>query len=136
MILDPPFLISSALAPALKIGSATLSLLDVKLPDADGRDAAVFELQTPDFTYIDEQMKSGVGGYHGTVDIFEGFLGFLAACGESVRCVAYSGEPGENAGIFPLHVATWCAENLDEIEATACSITDEDGNVNYNLIED
>ena len=136
MILHQPFIISAALAPALKIGTATLSLLDVKLPDAEGRDAAVFELQTEDFTYVDDQMKSGVGGYHGTVDIFEGFLGFMAACGESVRHVNYDEEPSENADLFPPRIATWCAQNLDEIEATSCSITDEDGNVNYNLIEE
>ena len=133
MILNPPFLISSALVPALKVGDAVVSLLDTTVTPAN-RDQARIEIQTPTFTYVDDNLESGVGGFRSTVEIFEGFLSFMTACGESVRSVAYTGEEGENADLFPRHVALWCAENLDEISAVQCEICDEDGQVNANLI--
>lgn len=126
MILNSPFLISSALAPALKVGAATLSLLEIKLPDDEGRDSAVFELDTPDFRYVDDKMKSGVGGFQGTVDIFVGFLNFLD----------YAAESDEEPPLFPEHVVEWAKENRDEIAAVTMEITDSDGGANETLIEE
>ena len=133
--LHPPFLISSALAPALKVGDAVISVLDTTITPAN-RDQARIEIQTPTFTYVDDSLQSGVGGFHSTVEIFETFLSFMEACGESVRYVTYSGEEGENANLFPRHVALWCAENMDDIGMARCDICDENGNPNMSLIEE
>lgn len=132
MKLSSPFIISSALCPALKIGDATLSLLDTTVTPAN-RDQARFELQMPTFAYVDDTLESGVGGFSSTVEIFETYLSFMSACGESLR---YYGEDGENASIFPPNVAQWCAENLDEIDMIRSEICDEDGNPNVSLIEE
>lgn len=132
MLLKPPFMISSALCPALKIGDATLSLLDTTITPAN-RDQARFELRTPTFTHTDDTLQSGVGGFRSFVEIFKTYLCFMSACGESLK---YYGDDGENASIFPPNVAQWCAENLDEIDRVWGDITDADGNPNVSLIEE
>lgn len=132
MLLKPPFLISAALCPALKIGDATLSLLDTTVTPAN-RDQARFELQTPTFTHTDDTLQSGVGGFRSFVEIFEAYLSFMSACGESLK---YYGDDGENANLFPPNVAQWCAENLDEINMVWGDITDDVRNPNVSLIEE
>lgn len=132
MILNPPFLISSALVPALKVGDAVVSLLDTTVTPAN-RDQARIEIQTPTFTYVDDNLESGVGGFRSTVEIFEAYLSFMSACGESLK---YYGDDGENASIFPPNVAQWCAENFDEIDMVWGDITDDFGNPNVSLIEE
>jgi len=125
MILNAPFFISSALAPAIKIGDTTLSLLEVK--SSGDRDNAVFELQGPDIDYIDSEMRSGHWGFKNTVEIFETFLSYMDACAESYP-------DGENADLFPPHVAAWCSEHRDDIGYARMDITDEDGNAMTTLI--
>lgn len=132
MKLSAPFIISSALCPALKIGDATLSLVGANAT-TEGRDKAEFELRTPTFTHTDDTLQSGVGGFRSFVEIFEAYLSFMSACGESLK---YYGEDGENASIFPPNVAQWCAENLDEIDMVRSEICDADGNPNVSLIEE
>lgn len=132
MKLSAPFLISSALCPALKIGDATLSLVGANAT-TEGRYKAEFELQTPTFTYVDDTLQSGVGGFRSVVEIFEAYLSFMSACGESLK---YYGDDGECASIFPPNVAQWCAENLDEIDMVWWDITDDVGNPNVSLIEE
>lgn len=134
MILHHPFFIGSALAPAIKVGDATLSLLNVGWSD-DHRHRCSFELVTPDFTHIDHEMCSGVGG-SSTVDKFENYLGFMSACAESLAYKSYSGEPGENADLFPPHVGEWILDNKDEIDMTMCDLQDENGRVLEHLIEE
>jgi hypothetical protein len=130
MKLHSPFIISSALCPALKIGpDATLSLLKLE-PAEEGRTRATFELRTPTFTYNDDELRSGCQGFQSVVEVFNTFLSFMAACGESMRY-----PDGENRDIFPPHVAQWCEENLSEIEMLSCDLQHEDGRVNHSLIE-
>lgn len=127
MVLHEPFFIGSALAPALKIGDATLTLLEVI---HGGRDRAVFEIRTTTgIDYTDRQLLSGYGGFRSTVEIFETFLAFLDAASEA-------GPDSDNADLFPPHIMEWCAENGDAIGEARCLITNEDGNPNINLIEE
>lgn len=132
MVLHSPFIISSALAPGLQIGGATLSLLSTEEVHRGGffRACAKFELYTPDFIHVDEDLGSGVGGFHSTVEIFETYLSFLEAAAESHR---YG---GENSDLFPKHVVAWAADHIDDIAAVRMSICDEDGNPNVSLIEE
>jgi hypothetical protein len=127
MLLFEPFMISSRLCPAVKIGNATLSLI-AREPMEDGRSRAVFTLDTPNFTYTDDQLRSGFGGFRGTVEIFETFMSFMSACAE-----AYP--DGENADLFPTHVAEWLSEHQSELEAAHCWLCDEDGRPDESLIK-
>lgn len=134
MILNPPFFISSFLAPAIKIGDSTLSFTDEYVGE-ENRDQCEFTLQTPDFVYVDNNMRSGVGG-SGTVDKFETFLSFLSACAESCNYRQRTGQRGDNQDLYPPHVAAWAVENLNDIDCTRMDICDEDGNPKHELIEE
>ena len=135
MKLHSPFIIGSTLSPALKIGDGTLHLTDVQLAE-QGRDQATFLLVTPEFEYVEDQMRSGVGGFQSTVGIFESFLGFMQAACESAEYEERTGYPSENSGLFPRHVVEWALEHKDAIEMAICEITDEDGYPNESLIEE
>lgn len=135
MLLKPPFIVGSTLSPALKIGDGTLHLTDVQLAE-QGRDQATFLLVTPEFEYVDDKLRSGVGGFQSTVGIFESFLSFLSAAAESLRYRIVTGVKGENEDLFPHHVNVWAAYNKDAIEMTICEITNEDGSTNDSLIEE
>lgn len=135
MKLHDPFIITSTLSPGIKIGDGTLHLTDVQVAE-EGRDRATFLLVTPEFEYVDDQLRSGVGGFHNTVEVFEAFLSFLSAAAESLRYHIVIGVKGENEDLFPHHVNVWAAYNKDAIDMAICDITDEDGAPNEALIEE
>ena len=136
MKLKPPFIITSTLSPGIKIGDSVLHLLDASEVTEDNRDRAKFLLVTPGFEYGDDQLRSGVGGFRGTVEIFESFLSFLGAAAESLRYRIVTGVKGDNEDLFPHHVNVWAAYNKDAIDMAICDITDEDGAPNESLIEE
>lgn len=120
--LRDPFFISSRLAPAVKVADATISI-EYGEPTADGRIRYRYFI---DFEggveHEGDDLKSGVGG--GTLKQgMESLLSFLAACGESNR----PGRKGENADLFPPHIAEWCYENQDEIEMVRIQIEETEG---------
>ena len=135
MKLHSPFIIGSALSPALKIGDSTLHLTDVQLAE-QGRDQATFLLVTPEFEYVDDQLRSGVGGFQSTVSIFESFLGFMQAACESAEYEERTGYQSENSDLFPKHIVEWALEHKEAIDTAICEITDEDGYPNESLIEE
>lgn len=136
MKLKPPFIITSTLSPGLEIGDSVLHLLDASEVTEDNRDRAKFLLVTPGFEYEDSQMESGVGGFRGTVGIFESFLGFIQAAIESAEYEMRTGLEGENTDLFPKHIVEWALEHKDAIDMAICEITDEDGYPNESLIEE
>ena len=139
MQIQSPFIIGPRLLPALKVGGATLSLELDGSQSPDGRDIAEFTLDMPDGTmYVDRELKSGCQGFRSPVGAFESFLGFMTACIESLEYANYSsdGEIGENANLFPSHIGEWALDNKYEIEDIIGELTDEDGGVRYELIED
>ena len=135
MLIKPPFIITSTLNPGLKIGDSTLHLTDVQVAE-EGRDRATFLLVTPEFEYVDDQLRSGVGGFISTVAAFDSFLSFLSAAAESLRYRIVTGVKGENEDLFPHHVNVWAAYNKDAIEMATADITNEDGSTNDSLIEE
>ena len=135
MLLKSPFIITSTLSPGLKIGDGTLHLTYVQVAE-EGRDRATFLLVTPEFEYVDDQLRSGVGGFISTVAAFDAFLSFLSAAAESLRYRIVTGVKGENEDLFPHHVSVWAAYNKDAIEMAICEITNEDGSTNDSLIEE
>lgn len=141
MTLYPPFFISARLAPALRVGDATLSLLDVKLNQRGGCDVpralATFALDFPDGTsFEDANLRSGCGGFQSIVEIFETFLSFLEAAVESYNFEQRNpGETGENTRLFPRRIVKWAA-NQPYLKDARCDLCDEDGNVRAELIVD
>lgn len=137
MKLHPPFFISSRLLPALRVGDAVLQIETISVADThDGRDRAHMILDFPDGSfYEDSELKSGCGGFSGSVEVFESFLGYLGACAESMR---WDGPDGENADLFPRHIAEWARDNADDIAIECCNLTEEDGSgaVLHHLIEE
>ena len=112
MILNHPCIISSRLLPAVKIGAAYLSI--EYGPWKEGRRTYRVYLDTPTFSYTDDTLTSGIGGGN----LQEGLrscLAFMGGCGESINYQARTGRAGENADLYPSHVAEWCADNDDEI---------------------
>lgn len=129
MKLHDPFFISSALAPAIKIGDTTLSLLEVE-QDGD-RVLAMFELRGPGIDYVDDSLNAGLRGWRSVVEVFEAYLSFLDAAAEAT---AYP--HSDNTDLFPYHVMLWCANHSTEIAMARCEICDEDGNPLHHLIEE
>lgn len=138
MILHPPFFIGSNLCPAIKVADATLSFISADYEPSSGRYVCTFELWHPEWVHMESTMRTGVGSCGSIVSLFETFLGFLYACGESMRYLddeTYR-DPDSNANLFPWGVAQWAARNCDEISMVGCDISDETGNPLDHLIEE
>lgn len=144
MILHPPFHIGARLAPALKLGDATLSLLIVGSGDDcrpfSPRQRASFALDIPDQPeFLDDSLQSGGGGYHGMVGIFETYLSFLLAAVESYKWQQRNpGRIGENTTLFPLHIVEWASVNKGDIECAQLDLYVPENDldeVNEKLIE-
>lgn len=136
MILHNPFFIGSTLSPALKIGDSVLHLVGTEYEIESNRDVAQFLLETPEFDYSDSEMRSGVGGFHSTVDIFESFLSFLAAAAERAEYEVRTGLSDGDGLMFPAKVTEWALLNKDEIDMASSSICDDFGNAVTSLIEE
>ncbi len=143
MKLLTPFIISARLAPALKIGDATLSLIgtDARPSSEPGamilgaRIGATLVLDFPDGTEFEcDDLESGCGGFGSVVDIFETFLSFLSAAAEARNFKARTGITSDNDAMFPERIMQWAADNADDIGAAQCDLQDENGNVRTDLI--
>lgn len=111
MLLNDPFFIGPRLLPALKVGDGTLGLASASWND-ERRLEFGFYLDTPDFEYFDDNMKSGCGGCS-MVEAFDGFLAFLEAAVESYNYEQWhAGAKGENTDLFPRHVVEWAAAQV------------------------
>lgn len=144
MKLLAPFIISARLAPALKVGDATLSLVgtDVRSSTEPGtsilgaRVGATLVLDFADGTeYICSGLSSGCGGFGSAVDIFESFLSFLGAAAEARRFTERTGIESDNGDMFPPAIMQWASDNLPAIECAQCDLQDESGNVRTDLIQ-
>lgn len=115
--LKDPFFISSWLTPAVRVANAVISI-EYGDPTPDGRVRYRYCIDFIGLSHHQgDDLKSGVGG--GTLKQgMESLLSFLSACGESNR----PGHTGENADLFPPHIAEWCYENQDEIEMVRMQI--------------
>lgn len=143
MILHHPFIITSWLKPGVKIGDDTLTLVEFA-PSHDRRQRATFCIDFaadgsghPIPNYVDSGCGSAPGGFRSYVEAFNLFLTFMTACGESMRSSRSTGRKGENADLFPLHIAEWIEDHMQEIQNVACDLLIEDGNgeLNHKLIE-
>jgi hypothetical protein len=113
MKISEPCVITPRLLPGVRIGEAFLSI-EYGEWTKDGRQGYVIYLNTPTFEYTDDTLASGVGG--GSLQNgLESCLAFLGVCGESVNYSRRIGRRGDNADLFPNDVASWCADNEDEL---------------------
>lgn len=132
MKLSTPFIIGARLLPALQIGDAVLSLdTGFDAWTEDNRERARFIVDLPDGTeYVDEELRSGVGGFRGYVQQFETFLCFL-------DYASTGNDPDADAApMFPPHVLAWAQDCADDIACARMNITDDAGNALSTLIED
>ena len=129
MKLNPPFEISPRLLPAVRVGSAFVSI-EFAGQTSDGRARYRYHIDTPDWEYTGDDLKSGVGG--GSLESgMESLLSFLSACGEAVAYSRRTGRESENADLFPPHVAQWCHQNSDELSMLQLEISEAE----FDLIE-
>jgi len=118
MTLKPPFGISSRLLPCVRVGPAEISL-EIAGGTADGRKRYRWHVAFQDGReFTGDNLKSGIGG-GGIADGFASLLAFMVACGESVAYGRRTGEPGENADLFPAPVAEFCDQFSDELGMVA-----------------
>jgi hypothetical protein len=132
MILREPFCISARLLPALRVEGAWIQLE----PDGwskDRRQVFRWTIDLPGVKGSDDggfsaaDLRSGVGGGASLQQMFATLLGFLSACGESVRYADRTGREGENADLFPRQVARWAAQHADELAMLECVLEEEEG---------
>jgi hypothetical protein len=135
MVLHEPFIISSRLMPAVKVGDATISA-EWDGETSDKRAQVRFFIDKPDgpdgpgWTYEANDLHSGVGG--ATMQgMFACLLSFLQACAESVNYRRRTGRRGENEDLFPPHVAEWASHNSDEMGVLEIELEETD-----DLLED
>ena len=118
MNLCPPFIISARLAPGLKVGDVTISMLGLamQVQDRDKPCNVRFAFDFPDRSeaYVAMHMPR-----FRAVEAFELLLARLAC--------------REVDGFHPALTA-WASTNFHAIEAAQADLMDEDGNVNHNLI--
>lgn len=74
-----------------------------------------YVIKTPEWEYVGNDIHGAVNEVPDTNKATQSLLAFLYACQESfVR-----NENGENATLFPRHVAEWAYQNSDEISMAA-----------------
>jgi hypothetical protein len=114
--LKEPFLISSRLLPAIKVGDCTISL------DFDGYTCTVYFDFDNGESYEDDNLHPPRCGSPSTQDMFRSLFSFMSACGESVNYSRSRDCEGENADLFCTEVAEFCAEHGDELSMLACEL--------------
>jgi len=120
MKLNDPFKIGARLLPALQIGDSWLSMEWAGFSE-DRRAICKYHIDTPQWSYTGDDLKSGVGG--GSLqDMFAGLLSFLGACAESRAYQTRTGRAGENADLFPDYVGEWAEMHSDELSMLACEL--------------
>ena len=115
MILKSPFFISAGLNAAIKVGGAEIEMEEFGY-DRDDRTIYAYRIALPDGTiHESHDLKSGCGRTPPLQEMFSTLLSFMGACGESLSYASRTGKEGENADLFPLPVAKWCAAHSDEL---------------------
>jgi hypothetical protein len=118
MELRAPFVITSRLLPGVRFTDANESIsIEFGRETSDGRIRYKYYIDTPDFSYENDDLKSGVGGgslQQGMLSV----LSFLGAAAEAFR----HGPESDNFDLFPKHVMEWVYQNADEISVLQMEI--------------
>lgn len=135
MQLSPPYIITPRLLPGIKVADAIISIEFSPRAGHQGRIRYRYHIDTPAWSHTDDDLQSGAMG-GSLASGMESLLTFLSACAESIAYSRHSGREGENADLFPPHVAEWADHNSSELEYALLDLQDEDGNMREDLIED
>lgn len=130
LTLKRPFIITPSLMAGLQVNDGFISITYSKQPGDKGRVRYHWQIVIPAGEFSGDDIQSGCQG--GTLQ--EGMcslLAFLGACAESFQCYQNSGLHGENKDLFPEDVASWAAQNDDELSMLKCEIEETP-----NLIEE
>jgi hypothetical protein len=112
-----------------KIGLSTLTVQHTgreRDTDFKGAYRQAYEavITTPQWQYVDNTLRSGVGAAVNENDMFSALLSFLTACAE--------GYPdGDSSNLFPKHVAEWANSHSYELENLQLTY-DENADLGYN----
>ena len=110
MILNPPFMISGRLLPALKINDSTLSLDPSKTR---------FYLDTPEMSVSIKDFIPGLGMK--LQDCFVCLLDFMAYAADIMN-----GEASDGSDPFNQDVMLWCQQNADGINDVKYELEDNE----------
>ena len=102
MILNPPFMISARLLPALKINDSVLSY---------DQDTTLFYLDTPEMSVTIDDFTPGYS--MGVQGCFESLLSFMSFASESA-----------DDELFEPAVLRWCKQNEEEINCVNYELGD------------
>lgn len=133
MKLNAPIIITSRLLPGLRVpGHGCLSEISIEIAGttSDGRLRYRYFIDSPDFEYSNDDLKSGCGNG----DLQSGLaslLSFLTAAAESLSYRLRTGRTGENEDLFPANVVEWAHLYSDELSMLQMELEE-----NVNLIED
>jgi hypothetical protein len=112
MELTSPVIITPRLLVGLHIGQSFLSI--DYAGSEDGRQKYIIHIDTPDWEYSTDDLRSGVGGGN----LQEGLastLAFLSSAGEAYRYSLQLKTPNDDEQIFPPNVCKWAYQNSDEL---------------------
>jgi len=105
----------------ISVADATISVEMSEITDPEGRDVYAVTIVTQEWEHSDHSIKSGcLGG-----DERRGMasaLSFLQACGDAANYEFRTGRKSENSTLFPSHVASWAAQNVDELAIAAMEL--------------
>lgn len=111
-----PCIITPRLLPGIAIGNGYIAIEYSPDQSFDGRDRYRYHIDIPSLgvDYSCDDLQSGCGG--GSLQSgLSSLLTFLSACGESYP-------DGENADMFPAHIAEWAAQHSDDLSVLACEL--------------
>jgi hypothetical protein len=120
-----PVQITPALGAGVRVGEYWISIEYADRPGDDSRTRYRWRIFSTDVEYTADDLQSGCGGddlTHGLCSL----LSFLGACAESVQYGRRTGEPGENADLFPTEVAEIAYQYSDEISMLQCEIEEQE----------
>lgn len=129
MKLNAPVIITARLMAGLKVGADSYISIEYAGHNAEGRTVYRYFIDTPDFEFTGEDLKSGCGGGN----IQEGLSSLLSFLGAAAETFSYNGHEGydEEDNTFPVHVAEWADNHEDDISMLSIELEE-----NKNLIEE
>lgn len=132
MILRAPFMISSRLLPAVKVGGATISLEPIGRTSDNRPRWRYFIDINPPFPgyaggYLADDLYGDVGGLHDTQDAMAALLSFLGAAAEAYAYQISTGRESDNADLFPACIEEWATQYSDELSMLQCELEENKG---------
>jgi len=124
MKIYPPLCITSRLLPGIYIGGAEISIEYAHVKNDRLHFQWYIDLGVQHFSDCNLAASFRDGRLQGGL---ESLLGFLATFAERIAYEERTGEKCKEPDLFPLGLAEWAAENVDEINMLQCTLMDKPG---------